>query len=261
MVATLLICLLATLALSVPVAVAMAATCAFVFYLFYPGTPMVQLLAQAMVTTSDSFPLMAIPFFMLVGTLMSRSGLAEEIIEVGEACTGSMSGGLGAATVVACMLFAAISGSGPAVVAALGVILIPAMVQRGYSPSYAGSIVAAGATIGPVIPPSIPMIIYSVIAGTSVVSMFAGGVFPGIIMGLVLIAFNYIISKRRGYKGRKRQPGDKSLLQQCWKAKWALFLPILILGGIYGGVFTPTEAAVIGSLYALAVGALEFIRK
>ncbi len=258
MVATLLICLLVTLVLSVPVAVAMAASCALVFSIFYAGTPMIQLLAQAMVTTADSFPLMAIPFFMLVGTLMSRGGLAEEIIDVGEAFTGRMSGGLGATTIVACMLFAAISGSGPAVVAALGVILIPAMVQRGYDAGYAGSIVAAGATIGPVIPPSIPMIIYSVIAGTSVVSMFAAGIMPGILMGLVLITFNYVIAKRRGYKGRARRPGDKSALRQCWQAKWALFLPILILGGIYGGVFTPTEAAVVGSIYALFVGTVVY---
>ncbi|MDD4615062.1 MAG: TRAP transporter large permease subunit, partial [Caldisericia bacterium] len=171
--------LFTTLILSVPVAVAMAASCALVFLVFYPGTPMIQLLAQAMVTTSDSFPLMAIPFFMLVGTLMSRSGLAEEIINVGDAFTGEMAGGLGASTIVACMIFAAISGSGPAVVAALGVILIPAMEKRGYDPGYAGTLVAAGATIGPVIPPSIPMIIYSVIAGTSVVSMFAAGALPG----------------------------------------------------------------------------------
>ncbi len=246
--------LFVTLALSIPVAVAMAASCAFVFMLFYSGTPMIQLLAQAMVTTADSFPLMAIPFFMLVGTLMSRSGLAEEIINVGDACTGSMAGGLGASTIVACMIFAAISGSGPAVVAALGVILIPAMVKRGYSPAYAGTLVAAGATIGPVIPPSIPMIIYSVIAGTSVVSMFAAGALPGLLMGLMLILFNYVISKKRGYLGKERQGGLKWVLSQCWKAKWALFLPFIILGGIYGGVFTPTEAAVIGCVYALFTG-------
>ncbi|MGI6783170.1 MAG: TRAP transporter large permease [Aminivibrio sp.] len=243
-----------TLILSIPVAVAMAASCALVFLVFYPGTPMIQLLAQAMVTTADSFPLMAIPFFMLVGTLMSRSGLAEEIINVGDALTGNMPGGLGASTIVACMIFAAISGSGPAVVAALGVILIPAMVKRGYGAAYAGTLVAAGATIGPVIPPSIPMIIYSVIAGTSVVSMFAAGALPGILMGLMLIIFNYAISRKRGYLGKERQGGTKWVLRQCWKAKWALFLPFLILGGIYGGVFTPTEAAVVGCVYALLTG-------
>jgi C4-dicarboxylate transporter DctM subunit len=254
MIPLLLVSLLVLLLLSVPVAIAMASACALVFWVFYPGSPMIQLLAQAMISTADSFPLMAIPFFMLVGTLMSRSGLAEEIINVGDAVTGSMPGGLGASTIVACMIFAAISGSGPAVVAALGVILIPAMIQRGYDPGYAGSLVAAGATIGPVIPPSIPMIIYSVIAGTSVVGMFAAGAVPGILMGLILMLFNYFIAKKRGYRGKERRGGAKWVFGQCWKAKWALLLPFIILGGIYGGVFTPTEAAVVGCFYALVVG-------
>lgn len=254
MVIILLTSLFLLLILSVPVAISMAASCALIFTIFYAGTPMVQLLAQAMISTADSFPLMAIPFFMLVGTLMSRSGLAEEIINVGDAVTGTMAGGLGASAIVACMIFAAISGSGPAVVAALGVILVPAMVKRGYDAGYAGSIVAAGATIGPVIPPSIPMIIYSVIAGTSVVGMFEAGIIPGMLMGLILIMFNYVISKKRGYLGKERGTGRGWVLRQCWKAKWALFLPFLILGGIYGGVFTPTEAAVVGSFYALMVG-------
>ncbi|MBU2514664.1 TRAP transporter large permease [bacterium] len=248
------ISLLVLIILSVPVAIAMAFSCALVFVSYYPGSPMIQLLAQSMISTSDSFPLMAIPFFMLVGTLMSRSGLAEEIIAVGDAITGSMPGGLGASSIVACMIFAAISGSGPAVVAALGVILVPAMVKRDYSPGYAGSVVAAGATIGPVIPPSIPMIVYSVIAGTSVVSMFAAGIGPGVLMGLMLILVNNFIAKKRKYKGKERVGGKLWVLQQCWQAKWALFLPILILGGIYGGAFTPTEAAVVGSFYALVVG-------
>jgi len=254
MTATLLITLLVGLALSIPVAIAMASACGAVFLIYYGGSNMIQLLAQAMITTADSFPLMAIPFFMLVGTLMSRAGLAEEIINVGDAFAGSTPGGLGTTTIVACMIFAAISGSGPAVVAALGVILVPAMVERGYGAAYAGSIVAAGATIGPVIPPSIPMIVFSVIAGTSVVSMFAGGVFPGITMGICLIIVNYFISKKRGYRGKERKGGWSWVFGQCWKAKWSLLLPIIILGGIYGGVFTPTEAAVVGAVYALFVG-------
>lgn len=258
MITTLLISLLIGLALSIPVAIAMAGSCALVFLVFYGGGNMLQLLAQAMITTSDSFPLMAIPFFMLVGTIMSRSGLAAEIISVGDALTGSRPGGLGTSTIVACMIFAAISGSGPAVVAALGVILIPAMVERGYDSAYAGSLVAAGATIGPVIPPSIPMIIYSVIAGTSVVSMFAAGIGPGILMGAALIFVNYLTSKKRGYVGKEREGGAKWVLGRCWKAKWALFLPVLILGGIYGGVFTPTEAAVVGVVYALFTGCIIY---
>ena len=258
MITTLLVSLIIGLALSIPVAIAMAGSCAIVFMVFYGGGSMLQLLAQAMITTADSFPLMAIPFFMLVGTIMSRAGLAEEIINVGDALTGSRPGGLGSSTVVACMIFAAISGSGPAVVAALGVILVPAMVKRGYAPAYAGAIVAAGATIGPVIPPSIPMIIYSVIAGTSVVSMFAAGIGPGVLMGVVLIIVNLYVSKKRGYVGKQREGGIKWILGRCWQAKWALFLPVLILGGIYGGIFTPTEAAVVGVVYALLTGALIY---
>ncbi|HKL67306.1 MAG TPA: TRAP transporter large permease [Bacteroidales bacterium] len=240
--------------LSIPIALALASSCALVFMITYGGTQMMHLLAQAMITTSDSFPLMAIPFFMLVGTLMSRSGLAKEIIGVGDAFTGEIAGGLGASTVVACMIFAAISGSGPAVVAALGVILVPAMEERKYDTAYAGSLVAAGATIGPVIPPSIPMIVYGVVGGTSVVAMFAGGILPGILMGTCLVTVNYFVSKKRGYLGKKRGGGFSWICKVCWQAKWALALPILILGGIYGGVFTPTEAAVIGSVYALVVG-------
>ena len=254
MVVVLLVALFALMFLRVPIGFALAGSCAFVFAFVYPNPLMFNLLGQAIVTTADSFPLMAIPFFMLVGSLMSRSGQATEIINVAEALTGTMAGGLGAAGIAACMIFAAISGSGPAVVAALGGFLIPAMTKRGYSPAYGGALMAAGATIGPVIPPSIPMIVYGVSAGTSVVAMFIGGVVPGLLMGGALMAVNWFISHRRGYKGAPRGEGTPSLLKVMAEAKWALFLPVLILGGIYGGVFTPTEAAVVGSVYALFVG-------
>ena len=249
----LLIVLFILMFLRVPIGFCLAGACAFVFAFLHPNPLMFNLLGQAMVTTADSFPLMAIPFFMLVGSLMSRSGQSGEIIGVAEALTGTMPGGLGAAGIVACMIFAAISGSGPAVVAALGGFLIPAMTNRGYSPAYSGALMAAGATIGPVIPPSIPMIVYGVSSGASVVAMFIGGVVPGLIMGLALMLVNWYISSRRGYKGLPREEG-LDLGKMLWSAKWALFLPVLILGGIYGGIFTPTEAAVVGSVYALAVG-------
>jgi C4-dicarboxylate transporter DctM subunit len=197
---------------------------------------------------------MAIPFFMLIGTLMAKTGLAKDIISVAEATTGDSPGGLGSAAIVACMIFASISGSGPAVVAALGSILVPAMLERGYAPAYAGAICAAGATIGPVIPPSIPMIVYGVTGGVSVVAMFTGGFIPGIMMGMALIITNYVISKKRGYIGKPRQGGGKWVLKMCWSAKWALGLPFIVLGGIYGGVFTPTEAAVVGCVYVFVVG-------
>ncbi|MDR3331761.1 MAG: TRAP transporter large permease [Synergistaceae bacterium] len=239
---------------NVPIGFAIAGACAFTLT-FVTANPLVfKLLPQAMVSSIDSFPLMAIPFFMLIGTLMSKTGLSKDIIGVAEAAAGDSPGGLGSAAIVACMIFASISGSGPAVVAALGSILVPAMLDRGYGPAYSGALCAAGATIGPVIPPSIPMIVYGVTGGVSVVSMFTGGFIPGILMGAALITANYIISKKRGYAGAARGGGGKWVLKQCWKAKWALGLPFIVLGGIYGGVFTPTEAAVIGCVYSFLVG-------
>ncbi len=249
--------LLVLMFLRVPIGFALAGACAFVFAFLHPNPLMFNYLGQAMVTTADSFPLMAIPFFMLVGSIMSRSGQSSEIIDVAEAMTGTMPGGLGHAAIVACMIFAAISGSGPAVVAALGGFLIPAMTKRGYSPAFSGALLAAGATIGPVIPPSIPMIVYGVSAGASVVAMFIGGVIPGILMGFVLMFTNGIISYKRGYKGVREADAPK-LRRVMWDAKWSLLLPVIILGGIYAGVFTPTEAAVVGCVYAWAIGALVY---
>ena len=245
--------------LSVPIAVALAFASTVAAIIFYPDYNMVHLVAQATVTAADSFPLMAIPFFMLVGTLMEKSGLAKKVIDVGEAIMGPAPGGLGNALIVACMIFAAISGSGPAVVAALGTTMIPSMVERGYSSAYAGSLTAAGATIGPVIPPSIPMIVFGVTSGVSTVAMFSGGIAPGILMGGGLIAVNMFISKKRGYLGKPRGGGLGWVMKQIWLSRWALALPIIILGGIYGGIFTPTEAAVIGAVYALFNGV--FIEK
>lgn len=243
--------------LRVPIGFALAGACAFIFAFLHPNPLMFNYLGQAMVTTADSFPLMAIPFFMLVGSLMSRSGQATEIINVAEALTGTMAGGLGMAAIVACMIFAAISGSGPAVVAALGGFLLPAMNRQGYKPAYSGALLAAGATIGPVIPPSIPMIVYGVSAGCSVVAMFIGGIVPGLLMGFALMGVNWFISRHRGYKG-VRDKDAPSLWKVTYAAKWALFLPILILGGIYTGAFTPTEAAVTGCVYAWAIGAFVY---
>jgi len=142
-------------------------------------------------------------------------------------------------------------------VAALGGFLIPALIQQGYGRAYSGSLLASGATIGVVFPPSIPMIIFGVSSGASVVAMFMGGIIPGFMMIFAVMIANWFISRRRGYRGEipKDAPG---LRQAAWKAKWALFLPVLILGGIYGGIFTPTEAAVVGSVYALLVGALIY---
>ncbi|GKV64812.1 MULTISPECIES: TRAP transporter large permease [unclassified Sporosarcina] len=255
---TLAICML----LTVPIAVAIAISTIVGFMVFHPGTPMFNLLAQAMVTSADSFPLMAVPAFMLVGTLMGKGGIADSLVGLAEGVTRKMPGGLGMAGIVASMFFAAISGSGPAIVAAIGSILIPQMSKRNYPPAYSAALLAAASIIGVVIPPSIPLIMFGVVAGASVTKLFIGGIIPGLLMGVGLIIVNYLVCKKKGYgivsleMQELEQQEKVSVGRQLWNAKWALFMPILILGGIYAGIFTPTESAVVGSVYALLVGLL-----
>lgn len=259
MTATLFIVLFALMFLSVPIAVSLAVATIVVFFVYFPGIPMVSMLAQAMVTSSDSFTVMAIPFFMLVGSLMDKSGIAKKIVRASEAVAGQAAGGLGAAAIIASIFFSAISGSGPAVVAAIGGIMIPSMTKRGYDPAYSGALVSASGTIGPVIPPSIPMIMYGVTAGVSVTKMFTGGFVPGVLMGGSLLLINFIVSKKRGYIGVAREEtGAMWVVKQVWDAKWALLMPILVLGGIYSGFCSPTEAAVVGIMYTLFVGTVLY---
>ena len=250
MLGVLFVCLIGT----VPIAVSLGLSCVATFALGGGGN-MIQMLAQSMVTSMDSFSLMAIPFFMLVGSLMEYGGIAKKLVDVAEMMTGNMPGGLGMAAIVASMFFAAISGSGPATAAAIGGIMIGAMVSQGYSKGYSGALIAAGSTIGPVIPPSIPMIMYGVTIGVSVSYMFIAGIIPGILMGVALMIYNYFTSKKRGYKGRETQAKTAAEKAKVLKdAIPAILMPIIILGGIYGGVFTPTEAAAVAAIYSVPIG-------
>lgn len=245
--------------LTVPIGISLGISCIAAFSAADLGSNMIAMLAQSTVTSLDSFSLLAIPFFMLVGSLMERGGIAKKLVDVAEMLTGSMPGGLGIAAIVASMFFAAISGSGPATAAAIGGIMLGAMKAQGYSHSYGGAVVAAGSTIGPVIPPSIPMIMYGVTVGVSVSYLFIAGIIPGILMGGVLMAYNYYASKKRGYRGvevQKKSAREK--LKVYKKAIPAILMPIIILGGIYSGVFTPTESSVIGVVYALLVSVLVY---
>lgn len=248
------------LALTIPIAISLGISTVMAGFVASGmlGMQMLNMLAQTTITGSDSTSLLAMPFFMLVGTLMDQSGIAKKLINVAEAIVGEVSGGLATATIVAAMLFAAISGSGPAVVSALGGILIPAMVHRGYSNEYAAATVASAATIGPVIPPSIPMIVYAVVAGSSVTALFLGGVVPGIIMGLSLISVNYYISKKRGYHGVPRGGGFFWILKKIKEGILAIIMPVIVLGSIYAGIATPTESAVMGVMYTLVIGCFVF---
>lgn len=239
------------LVLTVPIAISLAISTLCVIMAGYPAA-MLNMLAQAMVTSIDNYSLMAIPFFMLLGSVMEKTGIAQGLIKLAESLVGDKPGGLGTAAIVACCFFAAICGSGPACVAAIGSIMVPAMKSQGYDAAYSGALLAAGSTIGPVIPPSIPMIVYGATVGVSVTGLFASGVIPGILMGGVLVVYNKRVSKKRNYRGKQAAKADKKAIFK--EAIWAIVMPIIVLGGIYAGIFTPTEAAVVGVVYALFVG-------
>lgn len=214
----------------------------------------ITMIAQNAVAGVDSFPLLAIPFFMLAGNLMSSGGIAKRLVDFFESIIGHITGGLGMVTVVVCMFFAAISGSAVATVSAVGAFMIPEMVKHGYSKSFSAALTAAAGTIGVIIPPSVPFVIYGVVSGSSITELFTAGFLPGILMGVALIIICYIVSKKNGYKGTNKKISLKNILISFKKAFWAILSPVIILGGIYSGKFTPTEAAVISVVYSFVVG-------
>lgn len=216
-------------------------------------------IVQQLITSSDSFPLMAIPLFILAGELMAAGGVSKRLLNVCNVFLGRFTGGLATVTVVLCMFFAAVSGSGPATVAAIGTMVIPAMLEKGYSKSFSLALVACAGSIGVIIPPSIPMVIYGVSTGVSVSTLFMAGFLPGILVGISLIIVCYFVSRKNGWKGEEKRYTAKEKLAAIWDAKWALINPLIILGGIYAGIFTPTEAAAIAAVYAFICG--MFIHK
>lgn len=223
-------------------------------YILYTNQLTYGFIAQNMVTAADSFPIMAIPFFVFAGELMGGGGISKRLLDVANVFFGRITGGLAIVTVVVCMFFAAISGSGPATVAAVGGMVVPTMLQKGYDKKFVLALIAAAGSIGVIIPPSIPMVVYSVTTNSSVSSLFMAGFIPGIIIGLGLITYAYVYAKKRGYKGDTGKFDGKEARRIIWDAKWALATPVIILGGIYGGIFTPTEAAAVAVMYSLLVG-------
>ncbi|WP_454440956.1 TRAP transporter large permease [Vibrio bathopelagicus] len=214
----------------------------------------VEFLVQGLVTGLDSFPLLAVVLFTLAGNLMSQGGISKRLLHVAEVFFGHFTGGLGIVAIVACMFFASISGTGSATVAAIGLTMIPSMVNKGYDRSFAGALIASSGGIGVIIPPSVVMIVYAITAEVSVTKMFMAGIVPGLVVGLVLIGYCLIVSKIRGYKGNDRKATWPERLAALKEAIWAMLLPVIILGGIYSGIFTPTESAAIGVLYGLFFG-------
>ncbi|SDJ10445.1 TRAP transporter large permease [Salimicrobium halophilum] len=250
---TLFICLL----IGVPIAISLGVSALTAIY--FGSTLPLNIIVQKAFTSLDSFPLLAIPFFMLAGILMGKGGVSKRLLHLATSMVGWMTGGLSMVTIVACMFFAAISGSGPATVAAIGGFMIPAMIARNYNPGFAASVPAAAGSIGVIIPPSIPFVIYGVTANVSVGDMFIAGILPGVLITILLMITAYIIAKRNDYKAEEgTKTSGKEVLRALNDAKWALLIPVIILGGIYGGIFSPTEAAVVSVVYALLIGGFVY---
>ncbi|GAA6733984.1 TRAP transporter large permease [Thermus oshimai] len=244
---------LALLLLRVPVAAALGTAAVLVIALQGLGLQVVSFNFQAGIA---KFPLLAIPFFILAGVVMERAGIAERIVRFLLALVGGWRAGAALATVLAGMFWGAVSGSGPATVAALGGILIPMMVRQGYTPGFAAGLVAASAELSIVIPPSIALIVYATLAGTSVAQQFWAGILPGVLLGGLLGLAAVLVVRARGWGQGEEPPGPRG--QLFLEAFPGLLTPLVILGGIYGGVFTPTEAAAVGVFWGLLVGFLFY---
>jgi C4-dicarboxylate transporter DctM subunit len=236
--------------LGVPVAVSLGLSSILVIAVFSHDS--VSSIALQLYTASQNYTLLAIPFFILASSFMSTGGVARRIIRFAIAAVGHVRGGLAIASVFACMLFAALSGSSPATVVAIGSIAIAGMMQAGYTKPFAAGVIANAGTLGILIPPSIVMVVYSAATDVSVGRMFLAGVFPGLLAGLMLMTAIYVNARM---KGMKKEPfaGMGEILEAAGSASWGLFLIVIILGGIYGGIFTPTEAASVAAVYSFFI--------
>lgn len=247
--------LIALFLINVPIAIALGLASALIFYI--EGNVSIIVIIQRMFNSVDSFPLMAIPFFILAGKLMESGGISKRLIHLANVIFGRVRGGLGIVSIIACAFFAAISGSAAATTAAVGALMIPAMVNKGYDKSFSTAIQAAGGTIGVMIPPSVPLVLYGVAAGVSVGDLFIAGIVPGLMVMLSLVLLVYFISLKKGYGGGEKF-GAKDFFKAFLDAFLALLMPVIILGGIYGGIFTPTEAAVVAVVYGLVIGVFVY---
>ncbi|MFN3686406.1 TRAP transporter large permease [Salinarimonas sp.] len=250
-IAVFLAALLGAMAIGVPVAFALIFT--GIVLMFHMGIFNTQIVAQNMISGADTFTLLAIPFFLLAGELMNAGGLSKRIIAFAVACVGHIRGGLGIVAVIAAVIMASLSGSAAADTAALASILIPMMRQAGYNVPRAAGLMASGGIIAPVIPPSIAFIIFGVAANVSITQLFLAGIVPGLLMAVALCITWLIVSRKETVEPLPRQPWSERL-KATGRAGWALMMPVIILGGIRFGLFTPTEAAVVAAVYALFVG-------
>ena len=211
--------------------------------------------AQTLYSGVDQYTLMAIPCFVLAGAIMGRSGITQDLVDMMKAAVRKVSGGLAVVTILACTFFAAISGSGPGTVAAVGALLIPAMKKERYDEDFAAAVSASGGVLGVLIPPSNPLIVYGVITSASIGDLFIAGIVPGLLMSFLMMGTVFLISQVRGYAGGNAFH-VRALAVSIWNGKYSLMMPVIVLGGIYTGMVTPVEAAVVAVLYALVVAML-----
>lgn len=250
--AILFLSLIVLLALSEPIAISLGLSSFATIFLQQPIS--LQTFVQSMLQGLNSFPLMAVPLFTFAGEIMGQGGISKRLINVFRIVNGRFTGGLGTVTIITCLFFAAIAGTGSAAVAAIGLIMIPSMVEHGYDKGYASAIISTAGTVGVIIPPSVCMVVYAVAAGVSISALFMAGIIPGIVIGIVLCVYQYIQARRRGYKGEDIHYSVREIIKILLEALPALLVPVIILGGIYGGIFTPTEAAAVAGTYGIIVG-------
>ena len=248
-----LIVMLGLLAIGVPIAFCIGLASIVAILMVGPTAPWI-IVPNSMMNGMDSFPLMAVPFFVLAGDLMNRGGITIRLVNFANLLVGGIRGGLAQANIMTSMLFAGITGSALADTAAIGRILIPAMEREGYDRAFAAAVTASSSIIGPIIPPSITMVLFGVTAGVSIGGLFLAGVVPGVLIGVGLMVMSYIMARRRNYPVREVPVTRALALKTTRDAMIALLMPVIILGGIFGGVMTPTESAAVAALYAVVIG-------
>lgn len=244
--------MLITLLIGVPIGVCLAAS--MVALLFVEPVTSLTFITQGMYTGVGSFTLLALPFFIICGSIMESSGISKRLVRVANSLVGNFTGGLGMVCIVACMLFGAISGSAMATVAAIGVIMVPEMIKAGYDKYYATALIAVSGGLGVIVPPSYPLVVYGTTNNVSISDLFMAGWGPSILVGGLLMIVNYVYAKKRGYEGTGIKFSFVTFLKELWGAKWAILMPVIILGGIYSGVFTATEAGVVATVYGIVIG-------
>lgn len=247
----LLISLFALIAINVPIAISLGLSSAIALLVEGFSITSIPSIIQA---TIEKFSLLTIPLFVLAGNAMDEGGISKRLINLAKIGLGNLTGGLGYIMVVVALFFAAISGSGTATVAAVGAILIPSMTKEGYDPRFSAALSAISGSLGTIIPPSISFVVYGMITGVSIGSLFMCGIVPGCIIAALLCIVVYFYSKKNGWRSQKTEYSKKELRKALMDSFWGILSPIIVLGGIYGGIFTPTESAAVAAVYSIIVG-------